>query len=70
MDQYQILKKVLGSKKCPQCNKTLRISENFAICVKCDFSQELNYKDSKRNKKEKERVQYRKLEDFLPVETE
>jgi predicted nucleic acid-binding Zn ribbon protein len=65
MNQYQILEKILGTKKCPVCNKTLRVVNSEAICSKCNFSQELIYKDSKRDKKEKGFVQYRKLEDFI-----
>lgn len=65
MNQYQRIEKILGSKKCPICNKTLKMVDEFAICSKCDFTQELIYKDAKRDKKQKNFVQYRKLEDFV-----
>jgi Zn ribbon nucleic-acid-binding protein len=68
MNQYQTLEKVLDSKQCPDCGKTLRIIEDVAKCIKCGFSQELIYRDSKRKRKGKNRVQYRKLEEFLPIE--
>ncbi len=70
MNEYQTLEKILDSKKCPECGKTLRILDGLAKCTKCGFCQELIYRDSKRNKQKKERVQYRKLEDFLPIDDE
>ena len=70
MNQYQTLEKILGSKYCPTCNKTLVISENFAICKRCGFSQELTYRDATRNKNTKTCVQYRKIEELMDIDTE
>jgi predicted nucleic acid-binding Zn ribbon protein len=67
VNQYQQLEKILDSKKCPDCGKTLRILDNQAQC-KCGFCQELINRDSKRNRNGKNRVQYLKLEEFLPIE--
>ena len=68
MNQYQTLEKILGNKHCPACDKTLIISENFAICKRCGFSQELTYKDSKRNRNARVCVQYRKIETLITIE--
>jgi DNA-directed RNA polymerase subunit M/transcription elongation factor TFIIS len=70
MDDYKTLEKVLGSKYCPDCNRILGISENFAVCKRCGFSQELLYRDEKRNKETKSYVQYRKIEKWIDIDTE
>jgi len=68
MNQYHVLEKIFGTKHCPNCNRTLRILNSIAVCERCGFFQELNYKDPKRNKKQKEGVQYRKIEDLIHID--
>ena len=70
MDEYALLKRVLGSKDCPECGKPLRVNGGIAYCSKCRFEAELKYRDRKRNRDIKEGVQYRKLEDLVPLDTE
>jgi DNA-directed RNA polymerase subunit M/transcription elongation factor TFIIS len=68
MNDFKILEKILGTKYCPNCNRTMRILKSLAVCERCGFFQELNYKDPKRNKKEKEGVQFRKIEDLIHID--
>jgi len=70
MDEYDLLKKVLGRRDCPECGKTLKVNNGIAYCNRCTFEAELKYHDSKRNRDNKDCVQYRKLEDLLPPDTE
>ena len=40
---------MLGSKKCPDCGKTLDLDGDIAFCS-CGFEVELSYKDRNRDK--------------------
>jgi uncharacterized Zn finger protein (UPF0148 family) len=70
MDNYKLLKRLLGHKECPNCFIPLKITGGIAYCSKCDFEYELKYKDSKRNRNEKNCVQYRKLEEYFEEDIE
>lgn len=52
MTNYKLLEKLLGSKFCEECGKTLKIVEDNAVC-KCGMEYELKYRDTKRNKDKK-----------------
>ena len=49
MNKYKRLEKMLGSKKCPDCGKTLDLDGDTAFCS-CGFEVELSYKDRNRDK--------------------
>lgn len=49
MDKYKRLKKMLGSKYCPECKKTLSLIGDIATCV-CGYEIELSYRDRNRDK--------------------
>jgi len=70
MDEYDLLRRVLGRRDCPECGKPLKVNNGIAYCNRCPFEAELKYHDSKRNRESKDGVQYRKLEDFFPIDTE
>jgi uncharacterized Zn finger protein (UPF0148 family) len=67
IDEYKLLKKILGGKQCPECGKDLKVTGGIAYCSKCSFEAELKYKDKKRNKDQIEKIQFRKIEDLIEL---
>lgn len=60
MNDYKFLEKMLGSKFCPDCGKTLKLN-NFTACCTCGCVVILEYKDKTRNKDKKSKKDYQSL---------
>lgn len=60
MSPYDMMVKRLGFKKCPDCEKTLKIDGDEAYCPECGATFSLAIRDKSRDRRKKTKGDYRK----------
>lgn len=68
MDKYKYIKKMVGSKSCPECGRTLDLDNNVAYC-ECGFESALEYKDKNRDKNRFTKGDYRRRSNQIRSES-